>query len=564
MRILSAALGIASLGLVYACGGGDQAASGGPGGGAGAAGSGAAAGHVSGGSGGAAAGHVGGGSGGAVGSEAGSAGSPSAGAGAEAGNAGESGATGDSPLLDVIDPTRSKFLDYGKLRIGFKQAVDATTLEVKLAPAGKLTVTHVSQVDATTADVSLGYYHLPRDYELTVAGALANEQPFTAKATLPGSNNGARVGFLSQTQGSADIAHWTSAPVTAATPRDAADGVCQSEAEAAGFKGTFVALLSAHASYDAGCRAFGLDGLLLNHCGQAVMPVDHAPWLDVFGLPMVNGATNLVASDWDTAIGYRADGSDPLDEHVWTGTLPGAVADASANEYDCGGWTKTTGSAEISSFTSQYLLEYGIAGGNCADDNGLICLQVGGTFFAPNTLHLVAGKRAFVSKGTLLGAMSFGGKTGIDAADALCQSEASGAGYANAAKFRAYLGTLAADPMCHVLGASGRVADKCGLSAWPSAVWRRADDFPVAAAAELVSGKLMAALSLASDQSREFEVRPWTAVDTKSGETTCADWTSADAATSALVGYGRSTSYPWSRYSSSKCSVPNPLFCFEQ
>src|SRR4051794_10632535 len=125
MRIPSAVLGVASLALIYACSGGDDAAGGAAGGSAGTPGGGRS---------GAAASHAGGGSGGALGAEAGSGGAPSAGTGAETGDAGESGAAGASPLLDVIDLTRSKFLDYGKLRIGFKQAVDATTLDVKLAP----------------------------------------------------------------------------------------------------------------------------------------------------------------------------------------------------------------------------------------------------------------------------------------------------------------------------------------------------------------------------------------------------------------------------------------------
>lgn len=68
--------------------------------------------------------------------------------------------------------------------------------------------------------------------------------------------------FLSKAKGPGTFMSWASAPSTASTPRAAADGVCQGEATAQGFAGTYVAFVSVKAQYDAVCRAFGLDGTI--------------------------------------------------------------------------------------------------------------------------------------------------------------------------------------------------------------------------------------------------------------------------------------------------------------
>ena len=481
-------------------------------------------------------------------------------------NDGGAAGAGEPPVVvipDAIDLGATKFIDYGTLRIAFKSGVLAQDMKVQLVPTEGLLVTAVQQVDPKTVDVSLAYYHLPHDYQLHVLGQLADRTRFQTDATLSGSNNGSRIAFLTKKTGPGDLRSWTTP--ASDTPLHAADATCQAEAEAAGFKGTFVAFLSARGSYDAGCRAFGFSGLLANHCGQATQPADDKPWLSPNGLPIVNGATSIAASLWDTPVAYHADGTSDGYEHIWTGTLAGAKADTgTGTDYaDCSSWTLNTGYAETATFTAQYLLQYGDSSSICDVAHGLMCLQVGGTFFGRGALYRVLGKRAFVSKGQLSGAMSFAGKTGIAAGDALCQAEATSAGYANAANFRAYLSTAATDAVCHVLGASGKAASQCGLAELPSAVWRRADDYPLANAAGLVSGNFRAPLSLATDQTQQLAVRPWTGLSGYPGSGSCADWTSADPASTAVVGTPRSTSYAWSGYSSAKCSSSAPLFCFE-
>jgi hypothetical protein len=502
--------------------------------------------------------------------QAGMPGEPRAGAPA----AGEGGA-GGAPVITIVDNpivlAETKFLDYGSLRIGFTLPVDAATLQVTLAPVvpSKLKVAEIKQVDATTVDALLLDYHLPRDYQLNVSGKLDDGSPFQSMITLPGLGNGARVAFLTKQSGAGDLKNWPGAPADAATPRDAADAMCQAEADAAGLRGAFVAFLSQQGSYDAGCRAFGLDGLLANKCGQQAAPVDDAPWLGTTGLPIVDGATNVVSGFFQNAFEFYADGTRGQQVGIWTGTLLGAKAQTGTpgpTSADCVGWTMKVNFAEVTEFVGEYLLKYGEFGSGCGAGHRLLCLQVGAQFFGPSTLHETLGKRAFVSKGKLTGAMSFDNKTGVDAADALCQSEASGASYADASSFHAYLSTTQSDAVCHILGQAGKVSGKCGLSALPDAEpWRRADNYPIGTAAQLAKSSLTAPLSLAADGSAAFDQRPFTGTSSNGAAyTTCMDWSTADAGTTGVAGQTRALTNGWSFFTDSNCNFSQPVYCFEQ
>src|SRR5436190_457122 len=93
-------------------------------------------------------------------SRAGSAGN--SGASGSAGDAGSGGTAGTGGVTHVtidIDLGQTKFLDYGKLQIAFSEAVDASSLEIKLAPPVGAAKPSVAQVDPTTVLVTLDYYH---------------------------------------------------------------------------------------------------------------------------------------------------------------------------------------------------------------------------------------------------------------------------------------------------------------------------------------------------------------------------------------------------------------------
>jgi len=98
-----------------------------------------------------------------------------------------------------------------------------------------------------------------------------------------------RVAFVTRGFGTGNLRSWPNAPASATTGREAGDGICQAEADAAGLKGTFVALLSsntvAQGRYDAGLSCVRFDGKQLPNCGQPSLPVDQAPWLSLERLP---------------------------------------------------------------------------------------------------------------------------------------------------------------------------------------------------------------------------------------------------------------------------------------
>jgi hypothetical protein len=466
-----------------------------------------------------------------------------------------------APVTVDIVSAKTAFRDYGKLRIGFAEAVNLATLMIALSPRqpAALAVTSVTAVDATTVDATLSYYHLPRDYQVTVSGKLADGAAFTAATTISGLSNGSRIAFLTKQTGSSAFKSWPNAPASAKTPLEAADGICQAEATAAGFRGTFVAFLSANGAYDAGCRLFGTNTTVASHCGQATTPVDHAPWLAVNGLPIALGGTAVIADAWDLPIPFSADGTQPFDALVWTGSTLGAVAGGS----DCTGWTSTSAFASMAIFLDQYLLTYD-GGSSCSDNRNLACFQVNGNFFGPSTLHQVQGKRVFVTKKQLTSTLAFGNSQGVSGADALCASEATTAGYANPSGYHAYVGTSTDDAMCHVLGKTGTVANHCGLAALPTDVsWRRFDGYPVGTVAQFLANNLTSPIIFGADGARHVKDRPWTGITTSNaGLQNCSDWTSTSG--TAFVGIPSTTSSGWSFFSTGNCNTSAPVYCFEQ
>jgi hypothetical protein len=452
-------------------------------------------------------------------------------------------------------------VDYGSLHITFDAAVDASTLSIELSPQSpsQLAVTAVEQSESNSVDVALGYYHLPRDYELRVNGQVAGGGAFETSMVLSGMNNGARVAFLSKAADVGRLQDWADAPLAAASGREAADGVCQAEAEAAGLHGTFVAWLSDDGSYDAGCRAMGLLGSVADNCEQLAMPVDEAPFLSASGLPIVSGATGIISAAWKTPIPFHADGSVAPTTWIRTGTAVGAKASG----YDCDGWTRKTHEQPLASASiapSAYLPAYD-GGSWCDEPAKLLCLQVGAEFFPLGTWHHGVGKRAFVSTGKLSGAMSFDGKLGAAAADALCQSEAAAEAYDNADKFHAYLSTSSDDAACRVLGLTGKVAQHCGQAALPpEPVWYRPDGYPVGNAAALASYQLTAPMMMDVDETTIDEWM-WTGTNLYgTAGNTCMDWLGTGQGT---AGYARASTNGWTQYTFAACSNSHRLYCFE-
>jgi hypothetical protein len=485
-------------------------------------------------------------------------------AGEPAGGAGhvdESGGGGSGSVELVEIEAQASFIRYGTLRIVFDREVLAGGFKMELRPQtpSALALVGVEQVDEKTLDASLAFYHLPIDYELDLSGGLPSGGAFEAHVTVPGVGNGGRVAFLSKRTGNGALASW---PGTAAnaTPVEAADAVCQSEAEAAGLRGTFQAFISLAGTLDAGCRALGLTGTLADKCGQAELPTDDAPILRRDGMPIVQGGSALLEDRWKVPVSLLADGSSTTAFYTWTGTITGAKGYANA---DCGAWSDATKKGVAATEVSQRILDYGFSR-DCTVTGNLLCLQTGTGFFGPSELHEVSGKRAFVSKGKVYGNMSFGGELAVAAADALCQSEAAAASLDNADEFRAYLATAETDALCYVLGQTGKVVDKCGLESFSADHrWRRVDDYPLGSAAELAAGTLRAPLFLGADLTRLDNERPRTGVDQQGAASwNCADWTGT--AAYSLSGHPGYDNAHWASHWTTDCDgEETSVYCFE-
>ncbi|HEX6240145.1 MAG TPA: hypothetical protein VFZ61_04605, partial [Polyangiales bacterium] len=297
----------------------------------------------------------------------------------------------DAPVAaPSIDPQQSGFLAYGQLKLTFDKPIDAAALSVSLSPerpAG-IGATQVSQAGERSVLVTLNTYHLPLDYTVTVESAA-----FAAALTIPGLGNGSRTMFVSSHAGKGDLRSWLPELASLPSGRAAGDALCQSEANAAGLKGSFRAFLSSDESadpYDAVCRMLDRTGTWTGKCGLAQPPVDHAPIISQAGLPIVNGASGVAAGEWLSLVRQRANG-EPALGHAWTGSSSRGHS-ASANGdclgfVDSGSTPRGAATAEPSRYLPDYYYSFA-----CSDSNHLLCVQVGSNFFGASTLHQRAGK----------------------------------------------------------------------------------------------------------------------------------------------------------------------------
>lgn len=115
-----------------------------------------------------------------------------------------------------------------------------------------------------------------------------------------------------------------------------------------------------------------------------------------------------------------------------------------------------------------------------------------------------------------------GGATGREAGDAICASEAAGAGLTG--EFRALLSDGAHDAACTLYGLDGEMSQSCGVYALPDPLtWQRPDGLPLGDSAQLVDGfmsnPLNTPLTFGSVSGTWYGTRPLN----------CGDWTRGDA-----------------------------------
>lgn len=301
----------------------------------------------------------------------------------------------------------------------------------------------------------------------------------------------------------------------------AADDVCQSEATDAGVPGTFVAWLST-TSTNAIDRLSGSRG-----------------WVRLDGVPFVDTTQDLVAGRLLAPLSVDVHGAvlPPLTT-VYTGTTSTGTAD-----FNCADLTATDLIAYgFSSSTSVAWTRANASFMACGDSVPIYCFGVGDT--RPVTIPPVPSRRAFLSSAWTPGA-------GIASADALCQADASAAGLAAPATFRALLATSGAS-------AASRFSD--GLP------WARRDGVAIASTAlDVLAGAWDVPPSVRADGTYATDTgSAWVGASTLAnvGTDTCSDWSVSNNGASATgVMYNDA---PARNVTALACGGARPVICLEQ
>lgn len=265
--------------------------------------------------------------------------------------------------------------------------------------------------------------------------------------------------FTTSASGFGSFEEWSAAGGTGLTGMAAADQICQVEASGAGLPnaGSYVAWIS-DSQNDAYCRAHGLYGTKDDDCGASGgLPTSAGPWLRTDG-QLFGGDLAGIVEDGEVyrPVDLNALGSPVLfPERVWTGTS----ADGTSSGFHCDDWTASTSG----SGSDLYL---GVTGdtnatvvnwtqddiGACSEAARLTCLSTAssGIGAPPVAPYTGSDRRGFVS--SLSGPARFSewqlpgggtpgqrGLSGVDAADEICQSLASGAELDRSDDFKALL-----------------------------------------------------------------------------------------------------------------------------
>lgn len=319
-----------------------------------------------------------------------------------------------------------------------------------------------------------------------------------------------------------------------------ADALCNGAAAAAGLPGHYIAWVATQTSNPAtrlGTARGWLrtDGLPFADtlAGLAIGRVYYPARLDELGHPTSSFFALTGANEDGTAV---ANSSGVLNCSDFTSNSNAAMSYYAFGDLNGGSvaWAST-------GFDVTY----------CGSQGALLCF--GSDSSRPVTVTPAAGRRAFVSKNVF----TSGG--GLASADAICQSDATSAGLANASHFLALMAT-------NTTSALSRFD-------MTKAAWVRIDGLPIVSkATDLVSAPLMSSVSQYADGTYVTSVvaaftgseSPATIDGTG---VTCNNWTSTSATDSAIVGYAVTTSSEWfdrvTLNGSGICTTPASVYCFE-
>ena len=368
--------------------------------------------------------------------------------------------------------------------------------------------------------------------------------------------------FITSIDGQGDLSQWEGAGGHIGLL--AGDAICASLAQNAGLSGEYRAWLSDEQN-DAYCRVAGGSGKKgSNTCN--LNPEETKAYISTGGKAVAESLDQLVEKgQMFHTIQFDEMGRDRINQdlYAWTGTnkkgefLP---------EYgNCAGWTSTDPSIEGGfgkgeTVTKQWTDSFKASCGGTSSA-GLYCFQVSPADNVLPTYKVRSAKKVFLSSVKGTGDLSTwpeaNGQSGELAGDAICQTLASNAGYANANKYVAWLSGTSVSAIDRLVG---------------EGPWARLDGVLVAKnRADLLDGSLLT--GIAQTEGGEYTGRlVWTGTQTSgscpgcASALSCENWSSASSSIKAKHGLSSSTYHAWSDVEEgwdTLCDNEGYLYCFE-
>jgi len=361
-----------------------------------------------------------------------------------------------------------------------------------------------------------------------------------------------RVAFVTSVNGNADLSSWEDAGSN--TGLAAGDAICQARASVAGLANpaNFVALLSDTVD-DAYCRLTGHSGKKADLCGQASLPLNAGPWVNMMGENFAEGFPEMLSPDLQV---YRTLRFNEFGEAVSTRYFTGSNDKGALYSENrvCEDWTSSTaayGSAGSSDASGSGVFSVGI--NSCGSNLPLACFEMG--VGDPLVAETPLGSLAFVTsergQGDLSTWPSANGEVGINAADEICQSAAFDAGLAMPEEFIAWI----SDDFVNAI-------DRFEYTG----PWFRLDGVVVAhSLAELASGQLNAPNNVTENMFYFGNIGVWTGTNAfgVAHNDNCQNWQSVSNNDNGLIGVSHYANTRFTEHFNSAChNNYSRLYCF--
>ncbi len=161
-----------------------------------------------------------------------------------------------------------------------------------------------------------------------------------------------------------------------------------------------------------------------------------------------------------------------------------------------------------------------------------------------------------------------GGKTGLEAGDAICQAAADNTGLSGT--FRAWLSTSTTDAYCHIQGLTGKKSDNCGEAALPitAGPWfRMGDNHPFSDTIDKLITQGQVFVPVYYDENNNKVTDYYFTGTQHSGilsvNYNCTDWTSNSGSDNVSMGNPLGTTHRWTSLTTANCVGTRRLLCMQ-